>query len=156
MWKIHETGIERNCGALITIKDVSNLLSFGDFLNLVKSSSEFREFFIHYLSSTAYQAYRWETPALSKSTLGQNFQFVVIDSPYLLADPYLVSFSIQFLSSDPDSIAEFENLGGDATLLAPCPENQDIDYSHLAAFVRNAPMSLQYQLWISVGYATQR
>ncbi len=33
----------------------------------------------------------------------------------------------------------FDNLGGDARLVAPCPLHKDYDrYTHLAAFVRNA------------------
>jgi hypothetical protein len=52
-------------------------------------------------------------------------------------------------------VAAFENLGGDALLVAPCPAEQERAYPHLAAFVRNAPDAQQHALWQAVGEAME-
>lgn len=49
----------------------------------------------------------------------------------------------------------FDNLGGDAVLVAPCPLGPDSAYTHLAQFVHAAPDAQQQLLWQSVGEAMQ-
>ena len=50
-------------------------------------------------------------------------------------------------------VATFMNLGGDALLVAPCPDGPGADFAHLGAFTRTATAALQDALWAAVGEA---
>jgi hypothetical protein len=47
------------------------------------------------------------------------------------------------------TVCSFENLGGDARMVSPLPQKNvdDANYSHLAAFVRNAPSNQVMEFW---------
>jgi hypothetical protein len=53
-------------------------------------------------------------------------------------------------------VVSFANLGGDATLVVPCPLADPSAYGHLAAFVRLAPERQRDALWRAVGEAMAR
>jgi hypothetical protein len=73
------------------------------------------------------------------------------DSPELdvPADP--TDFQSYFQSSI--EVVSFKNLGGDATLIVPCPIAKSANYSHIVAFHRSAPPSQQHAFWIAVANA---
>ncbi len=50
-------------------------------------------------------------------------------------------------------VATFPNLGGDATLVAPCPGGGSADFTHLARFVATATVEQSDALWQAVGEA---
>jgi len=52
--------------------------------------------------------------------------------------PDAAAFAAAFRVSNEGSVVMFENLGGDALLVAPCPAGPTCVYPHLAAFVRGA------------------
>lgn len=52
---------------------------------------------------------------------------------------------------DDASAVAFDNLGGDARLVAPCPGTDGAAYQHLAAFVRAAPADAAHALIARVG-----
>ena len=56
------------------------------------------------------------------------------------ASPEIDAFREHFArDEDGDGVVAFDNLGGDATLVVPCPLASPDAYAHLAAFVRKAP-----------------
>ena len=52
-------------------------------------------------------------------------------------------------------VGRFSNFSGDAMLVVPAPLDANTDYSHLAAFVRGAPVSQQRAFWQAVGEAVR-
>jgi hypothetical protein len=50
-------------------------------------------------------------------------------------------------------MVSFDNLGGDARLIAPCPLEPSSACTHLAAFLRQAPADAVVELWRSVSEA---
>ena len=85
---------------------------------------------------------------MTRSSLGRAFECVLVDSPALArmtAAPN--AFSQPFAAAPEDEVAAFENLGGDAWLVAPRPLPEAADYPHLAAFLRAAPVRQQAALW---------
>jgi hypothetical protein len=52
-----------------------------------------------------------------------------------------------------DEIVTFRNLGGDAILVAPSPDESARTYPHLGAFLQQAPAKKIRELWRSVGRA---
>lgn len=67
------------------------------------------------------------------------------------ADPQ--SFAEHFANAADAGVVVFPNVGGDAVLIAPCPNASPSCYAHLAAFVRGAPEWQQQSLWRTVGEA---
>lgn len=87
----------------------------------------------------------------------QQFEFALVNSPELYrmgqrgADPH--SFAEHFYKCGKQHAATFENLGGDAQLVAPTPPPRGSDmtaYSHLANFCRNAPEQQVLNVWKTV------
>ena len=123
-------------------------MSYHSVIALWQQSEIFRAFYIEFLSSIKYIAYRWETPPLSADIVHRPFEFVIINSPELDIPSDADAFADYF--SDKDIVA-FPNLGKDAWLVAPCPKAEASAYSHLAAFSRHAPDYQNQALWQRVG-----
>ncbi len=121
-------------------------LRFTDVIRYWHHDPSFVTFFIKQLSAIPYQAYFWEMPPLTIATLQHNFECVFIDSPALgQVKANMQPFSHFFSATLP--IVDFDNLGGDARLIAPCPMNQWLDFAHLAKFSRTVDPALQRALW---------
>ena len=128
-------------------------ISYDGFLRALADSATFRDVFMEALRAAPYIAFRWETPPLTQSNTGQQFECLLHDSPGLdvPADP--TDFKTYF-QPGVDAVS-FPNLGSDALLVVPCPVVNSANYSHIAAFHRSAPASQQHALWISVVHAVR-
>lgn len=140
----------------LSIENDSSPVSYGDVIHLWQSDSDFRAFFIDLLKNSPFLAFRWETPPITIATADQPFEFVLLDSPDIAVDPDPEAFDEYFVSKKPGGIVEFPNLGGDAILVVPCPDEPPSDFGHLAAYLRNSRESQQHRLWEVVGAAMQR
>ena len=136
----------------------SRPLSWFDVVGRWQNDHSFRCFFISILVDAPFPAYFWETPPITSATTNQVFEFVLVDSPQLAGvRPNEQAFASYFASARSGaSVVEFANLGGDAHLVVPCPQNPLSAYSQLATFARRAPDDQQHQLWILVGAALER
>jgi hypothetical protein len=128
-------------------------LSRGEVLELWRDSTAFRTAFSDVLAAAPFEAFRWETPAVTASDMQSAFEFVLTESPELLtaADPS--PFAAHFRHAGSAPVVAFRNLGGDAQLLVPCPLAPETTYTHLASFVRTAPQAQRQALWIEVSRA---
>ena len=138
------------------IENDSSPLSFAELVQLWQNDSGFRTFFTDLLLSSSFRAFRWETPPVTSATADQPFEFVLIDSPEISLDPDPVAFADHFDKESSGGVVEFANLGGDAILVVPCPDEHLSDYGHLASYLRNSPETQQHLLWKSVAAAMQR
>ena len=145
MWKVYSKKINR--GWRYKVQSDGKTLSFDAVLILWKNDVDFRDFFIGLFADFPFSAYRWETPAVTESTISRDFEFVIIRDDSLIKKPNPSSFSSYF---DSKSIVTFLNLGHDARLVVPTP-NKGRDYSHLGAFMANAPIDQKHDLWQQVG-----
>ncbi|TYP95193.1 hypothetical protein LX73_0489 [Fodinibius salinus] len=128
-------------------------VSFRQFIDLLQSDNDFRSFFIELLSNVPFDAYHWETPPVTKATTEQPFQFVVTNSPGIDLAPDVGPFA-QYFGED-DQVSIFDNLGGDAKLIAPAPTHPEKNYSHIGVFTEQAPLEQQKTLWQRVGQVTE-
>lgn len=128
-------------------------LTYAQVLSLWQTSSDFRSYFIALLADSPFDAYRWETPAISIRNQNRPFEFVLINSPsFSRRRTDRFSFASYFSPKDSQAgIVTFDNLGGNATLVVPSPRAEDFVYGHLAAFIRMAPMEQVHWLWQVVG-----
>lgn len=156
MWSTRTTRLIDGRGLHCTIGLGSSPLSYANILDLWQNDADFRNYFIRLLVGTPFPAFRWETPPVTIGSVSQPFEFVLLDSPDLVIRPDPRAFSEHFSAAQAGGIVEFSNLGGDAVLVAPCPDDQPLDYAHLAAFLRHAPLVQQHALWQAVAAAMQR
>jgi hypothetical protein len=131
-------------------------VSFGAVMGCWQRDPAFREFFIELLAGIPLDAFRWETPPLTRENRDRPFEFVLLDAPELKrpADPS--DFAEHFRDAASGDVIEFSNLGADALMLVPTPGEPRSAYAHLAAFVRGAPAEQQHRLWRRVGAALDR
>ncbi len=138
------------------IENDSSPVSYAEVIRQWQNNSDFRAFFIDLLLNSPFPAYRWETPPVTTATTAQPFEFVLIDSPEISLDPDPTAFAEHFENTRPGEVVEFPNLGGDAILIAPCPDESPSDYGHLAAYLRNSPVPQRHLLWEMVGASMRR
>ncbi|WP_445664728.1 DUF6940 family protein [Fodinibius sp. AD559] len=128
-------------------------LSYAKYLDLLaQPAEEFRLFFIDLLTNIPFRAYHWETPPVTKDSLDQPFEFVVSRTPGIDLPPDPGPFR-QYFQFDK-KVVVFDNLGGDAKLIAPTPADQQLNYSHIGVFTVNAPEEQQLAFWQTVGSVT--
>jgi hypothetical protein len=127
-------------------------------MSLLEHDETFRSGLIAALRSSPFEGYLWETPPVTTATSHLPFEFVLTDAPsFERASPERSAFQEHFSGdSDGDGIVTFENLGRDATLIVPCPIEDESTYSHLARFVRNGPEAQVDALFRAVGRATRQ
>ena len=138
------------------VVDGTATLSYSHVLGLWQSDEAFRSFFISLLAAVPFAAYRWETPPVTIATVHREFEFVIFDSPGLALPPDPTPFESYFAGNSDSGIVVFDNLGGDATLVVPCPFGPESAYGHLAAFTRQAPQEQIHALWRIVGSVMQQ
>jgi len=156
MWSARTTRLPDGRTIRCSIDVGPSPISCGDLLDLWQSDANFRIFFMRMLGAVPFSAFRWETPAVTCATVNQPFECVLLDSPDLAIMPDPVAFAAHFACAEAGGVIEFPNLGGDASLVAPCPVGPSSDYAHLAAFLRNAPVAQQHALWQTVAAALRR
>ncbi|MGH8274775.1 MAG: DUF6940 family protein [Gammaproteobacteria bacterium] len=140
-------------GRKIRIRKNDGCLTFATLAGLLRTSAEFRTRFNDLLAEMPFEAFRWEAPPVSRSTLHRPFECVVLESRELLCPPEPHAFADQFRGRRAPAVLGFSNLGGDAFLIVPCPGKPETAYAHLGAFVRGAPEEQRDRLWQKVGEA---
>lgn len=152
MWTVRRKDLTNGRGKQFIVERESRLASYAEVLDGWRDHAGFRKQFNSWLAEEQYIAFRWETPAVTASSLSQPFEFILLDSPELERRPDSHAFAEHFEQSESD-IAVFRNLGGDAIMIVPCPVAQAAAYGHLAAFVRLAPEPQRDALWRAIGTA---
>ena len=137
------------------LRDGSNA-SFREVFSLLETDPEFTSWYTSVLSSSEFESFFWEHPPVSTRNHDSAIEFVLVDGPALaMLRPDPEPFRSQF-ERDPDEVvAIFPNLGGDAVLVVPRPISPSTAYSHLAAFVRQAPPGQVQRLWHQTGRAVR-
>jgi hypothetical protein len=151
----------------------SRTLSFGDMVTLFSEpSSEIHAFFNsilrqHFDGNS--EAYFFECPVVTLSTIHRDFEFVLILSEALgKIEADCKAFEDHIMKEKTvDGVVSFLNIGGDASLVVPCPSHlsnfvprrgskpkvrmEELrHYAHLAAFQRDAPVPQVKALWQKV------
>src|SRR5262249_34671974 len=81
-------------------------------LGLVESSSAFRDALGRTIVASPYVALRWETPPITVDTLDREFEFVLVDDPFLEMAPEPHVFASWFDDVAPEVLAmAVPNLG---------------------------------------------
>jgi hypothetical protein len=124
------------------------VLKMSEAFDLLSGSEPFRTHFIESLLLGSSEAFFWEMPPISTSSLDSPFEFVQTNAPTLAgirANPE--PFSNRFATGGSSAVLSFENLGGDALLIVPSPVSKENCYGHLASFLRSAPVGQIHLFW---------
>jgi len=147
MWTASRSGTGST--ELIKLFQNAEQLTFKEFFGLLQDDQNFARWYTELLKSSSLTSYFWEYPPLTTSSFGCGMEFVLIDAPALgRMRPDTEAFRSHFFGEE---VAIFQNLGGDATLIAPSPADSSPGYAHLAAFLYEAPASQVRAIWQSVG-----
>jgi hypothetical protein len=156
MWNSQTELIDSGRIHKISIFKNDNQITYSEVIELWQHDKNFREFFIFLLADAPMDAYFWETPPITKSTVSREFELVLVDSPKLAnLEPDPTDFN-KYFESATEQIVTFPNLGNDALLVVPCPIANTFARTHLASFVRFAPEFQQHLLWQAVGRELQQ
>ncbi len=152
MWTFTRKDLPGGGGLHFELQRAGERASFVEVLHGWRGSEAFRTFFNDMLAKAPYRAIRWETPAVTRSTAGQPFECVVLDSPRLDRRPEPHTFAEHF-SDDGPEVVRIANLGRDAVMVVPRPVGSPMAYGHLTAFLKRAPEGQRDELWRCVGEA---
>jgi hypothetical protein len=134
------------------IQEKGKLLFYGDVIERWIHDNQFRSFFCFLLDDSGLSSYVWETPPITSNHLNRPFEFVLLSQPNRSGSPDRETYAQYFnFDADDNGVVTFENLGKDALLVVPSPCKPNVDYSNLAAFLRNAPDTQQHALWRTLG-----
>ena len=141
-------------GTFFILKSQSDnsLLPFYSFLSLILSGGHLLTSILQQFNSSFY----FECLPINKDSLtSYSFQFVIIPAPEL--DNLQLdeqSFQNKFDSNlnSNEKVISFNNLGGDASLVVPCPIEGDNDcMRNLYTFIQRAPEDLIEAFWKKAG-----
>ncbi|HSL46223.1 MAG TPA: hypothetical protein VK897_22505 [Anaerolineales bacterium] len=149
MWEAQVDKKDKDVHKIRLFENQDQIL-YEDVIRYWRENPEFRDFYVSILKDSPFEAFFWENPPLTRSSITQAYEFVLVNSPHLSsvhADPR--PFSQQF-NSQPDSqnVIKFQNIGGDAELVAPRPIASESYYSHFAIFLRQAPAAQVHELFV--------
>jgi hypothetical protein len=125
-----------------------------------KSSSAVREVLSAVMKRLPFEAYFWECAPLSAATTQTRlFEFVAMRAHNLVGiEVDQVSFSEHLSAFTGQPVSKmFNNLGGDASLIAPAAALDDVwPYAHAATFFRHAPAGQLDAQWQTLGKALNK
>jgi hypothetical protein len=130
-------------------------MSFSKLISHWALDAEFRRYWHSELRDAPFDAYAWECPPVTAASIAREFECVFVSSPMLAHTPPDPDAFAEYFRPD-SSVVTFDNLGGDAVLVAPCPDGAGSNYSHLASFNATAPAAQQDALWQAVGRAMEK
>lgn len=124
-------------------------VSFQNVLELWQHDQVFLKWFSDQLTQSPFQAFRWETPMLTRDKLSRDFEYVLIEAGSFVHRRTDRQAFDGYFNNDP--VLSFSNLGGDGLMFVPCPQTNEDVYGHFAAFLRGAPEEQILALWKMIG-----
>jgi len=148
MWEITKENINAN---QVKIKILQNgkPMTFAGWIEGLKSSLEFVEFFVGILNDCPFEAFFWEVKPITQANLSNGFEFVLVSSQSLVNISANDSAFKRYFN-EGNKVVSFPNLGGDAQLVVPTQNSDIANYAHLASFIRNAPKDQLAAFWNKV------
>lgn len=148
MWNAHTESLASNVSRTRLLEG-DTTLPHGRVLELLEKDASFRAHLTGVITSSPFEAFFWETPAVVTASLGQPFEFVLVQSNSLMRlRPDPSPFAEHFAKKTAQAVLAFPNLSGDATLIVPRAISDETNYTHLAHFLRQAPSGQVDEFWM--------
>ncbi|MEM6723630.1 MAG: hypothetical protein AAF598_06300 [Bacteroidota bacterium] len=131
-----------------------HMLNNLEVMNALKEQVGFRKAFSALLADCPFKGIFWECAPMALVNQEEAFEFVLLDSPTIAQlQAFDGPFQAPFRAEPDPSIAVFQNLGKDATLIAPKAQEPGDQFAHLLQFIRTATSEQIDQFWGRVGEA---
>lgn len=154
MWSIAEID-SSNQNIKFGILEDGSPISNRNFLELLRDSQPFRKFYNRFLADTDYDAFFWENKPMTDQKLGDDYECNILNSNFLAGrSPDAQTFRQYF--DENKKVVTFPNLGNDAELIVPCPQNENACYTHIGSFVRKADDDQIDEFWRVTGHEAHR
>ena len=151
MWACEVESLSKHTGFRVTVLREGRPASTAELMAGLGADRTARAALSSCLASIPFEAFFWEVAPMSTRTWQRPFECVVLPAPGLArSGPDALAFAEHF--SPTKSVVEFKNLGGDATLIVPCPRAPASVYPHLAVFLRQAPPEQCDELFRALGH----
>lgn len=135
---------------LYSFKVDGNVLSMDEAIHLLDSDDDFALFLNQSLAKSKFDHFCLECMPYSIELVSADFQFALIQEPALQnREADFKAFEAHF-EGEKELTAVFENLSGDALLIAPCPTADKKGFQDLATFCRNAEQDQILDFWKTV------
>lgn len=131
-------------------------LTWAEIIELWSNNGTFQWTYQSSFAASQYDHFFWECPPINAVLAPTTpYEHILTEAPpFRSADPS--DFAEHFARSSGKLVTSFANLGGDAQLVAPCPQHASHSaYSSLAAFARGADKAQACSLWATVGVTLQ-
>ena len=134
-------------------------VTYAEAMHLLEERGGFADSLTDAVADLPFEAMLFELPPTTRERASATpFEFVANDAPALaVADADASSFFPEHACTG--SVAVFPNLGRDAVLVAPCPDNVPAKHqqhcAHLASYLRNSSRKATRSLWRAVGGAVR-
>lgn len=152
MWTITEID-STNQNVKFGIHEDGNRISNQHFLEFLRDSQSFRNFYNSFLADSDYDAFFWENKPMTDQNLGEDYECNILNSDFLASrSPDSKTFSQYFDKNK--KVVTFPNLGNDAELIVPCPKKENSCYTHIGSFVRKADDDQIDDFWKITGRET--
>ena len=126
------------------------LLSFKEVFELWSQSIEFRDFYIHLLTTDTFSAFYWEHPGLRTDLLHHPYELVLLISTSFERRTLNETAFADFFQTDK-LVINFDNLGKNARLVVPTPIGEVLAYKHLASFLQSDKKAQHHALFQQIG-----
>src|SRR5262245_18046487 len=110
MWAARREELSDARGLRFTVTLDSRPATVAEVIRAWQHEANYRSLFNATLADAPYPSFRWETPAVTANTVGQPFEFVLLNSPGLASRPDPVAFAEHFTDTTHDVVV-FSNLG---------------------------------------------
>lgn len=152
MWEIFEIESSKQ-NVKFGIYEDDDAISNRRYLELLRDSESFRDFYNGYLADSEFEAFFWENKPMTDKTLDLDYECNIINTDFLVGRaPDSKTFS-QYFKEDAN-VVTFPNLAKDAELIVPCPKNEKTAYTHIGSFIRKADSDQIDELWQVTGSET--
>ena len=150
MWTARVTG-DVGPALRYVVSRVDARFTYREAIAAWRDDSSFRQWFNGLLAAVPFGAFRWETRGVTEGSADRELEFAVAESAGLDRPATPEVFREHFDGKSEGDVVAFSNLGGDAIMVVPRPIAPKSAYSHLGAFVRNAPDAQRLAVWKAVG-----
>ena len=154
MWRIGSTRVDDGTIRWSLLDEAGRALAFDQVARSWRTDEAFRQFWIDSLRGVSFGAYCWECPPVDDLRRNRGFECVFVSNPSLARMPPDADDFAEHFRGDRE-VVTFPNLGGDAMLVAPCPDPAGGNFAHLASFTASASTRRQQALWTAVGAALE-
>ncbi len=128
------------------VTENDELLSDEQLLERLSDREDFHTFYNRFLAESPFPAFFWECKPISLNQPDAIHECTLVSSITLDGVAAEQGAFREYFDQNKQVVA-FDNLGGDARLVAPCPSGDYGKYAHIGRFVREAEAQQVSEFW---------